>query len=240
MISVCVATYNGELYIDEQIRSILNQLSENDEVIVSDNGSTDSTIKILQCIGDHRIKIYNCSARGVVNNFENSLKSASGDYIFLSDQDDVWIDGKVATMIGVLSEYDLVMSDGHVVNKSLEMTGCSIYNSTKPKLGLINNLIRNSFTGCCIAFNRRVLNAALPFHRFLPMHDWWLGLVAQSVGNVKIIDDKLIFYRRHDLNISTLSSPSNKTFSQKIYMRTLIVGLFVFWRFFRFHASLKI
>jgi hypothetical protein len=132
------------------------------------------------------------------------------------------------------------MSDGYVVDKSLRITGCSIYGSTKPRLGVINNLIRNSFTGCCMAFNRRVLNAALPFHRLLPMHDWWLGLVAQSVGNVKIIDDKLILYRRHDFNVSTLSSPSNKTFFQKIHVRILIVGLFILWRLFHFRASLKV
>jgi glycosyltransferase involved in cell wall biosynthesis len=240
MISVCIATYNGESYIGEQIRSILFQLSENDEIVVSDNGSTDSTIEILESLGDQRVKIFNCSSRGVVNNFENSLKYARGDYIFLSDQDDVWIDGKVSTMIRLLSEFELVMSDGYVVDKSLRITGCSIYGSTKPRLGVINNLIRNSFTGCCMAFNRRVLNAALPFHRLLPMHDWWLGLVAQSVGNVKIIDDKLILYRRHDFNVSTLSSPSNKTFFQKIHVRILIVGLFILWRLFHFRASLKV
>ena len=96
MISVCVATYNGEKFIREQIESILCQLSSDDEIIVSDDGSTDGTIVIINCIGDKRIRIIEGPRKhSPTFNFENALKEAKGDYIFLADQDDVWKTNKV-------------------------------------------------------------------------------------------------------------------------------------------------
>ncbi|MCD8291094.1 MAG: glycosyltransferase, partial [Prevotella sp.] len=95
-VSVCIATYNGEKYIEEQIRSILSQLSDNDEVIISDDGSHDQTLSLIQSIGDKRIKIFQNEGRhGFKYNFENTLKKVQGDYIFLCDQDDVWLPNKV-------------------------------------------------------------------------------------------------------------------------------------------------
>ena len=94
-ISVCIATYNGGAFIKDQIYSILLQLSQNDEIIISDDGSRDSTLNILFSFNDSRIKIYkNGGKHGVVSNFENAIKHATGDYIFLCDQDDVWMPGK--------------------------------------------------------------------------------------------------------------------------------------------------
>ena len=96
MISVCIATYNGAEYLREQVESILSQLEEEDEIVVSDDSSTDTTIEILQSFGDRRIKIFKNPAKGFVRNFENALRQAQGDFIFLSDQDDVWLPNKVA------------------------------------------------------------------------------------------------------------------------------------------------
>lgn len=225
MISVCIATFNGERFIKEQIVSILSQLKPHDEIIISDNNSEDLTLPIIKSINDSRIKIYNCNSLSIVKNFENALLHSSGDYIFLSDQDDIWLDGKVKSMENLLNDADLIMSDGYVVNESLIRSGLSIYDVTQPRYGTIRNLLRNSFTGCCMAFNRKILDAALPFPDLLPMHDWWLGLVAQSVGQIKIIPDKLILYRRHNLNASTLTTKSRRTLSDKIAMR---VRLFIY------------
>ena len=86
MISVCMASYNGAIFIKQQAVSILNQLGLEDELIISDDGSKDNTLEILASLNDSRIKIYHHSApHGVVSNFENAIKHASGDYIFLSD-----------------------------------------------------------------------------------------------------------------------------------------------------------
>jgi len=119
MISVCIATYNGEKYIREQLDSILYQLSMEDEIVIPDDGSTDKTIEIIKGINDPRIKIFyhqteknnylgtlkTCFLVG--RNAHNALKHASGDYIFWADQDDVWLEGKVATFMQHLKKYDL-------------------------------------------------------------------------------------------------------------------------------------
>ena len=94
IVSVCMATYNGEKYIREQIDSILPQLSDSDELVISDDGSSDSTIDIIQGYNDRRIRLYHNTRHGVTWNFENALRQSRGDVIFLADQDDVWKPGK--------------------------------------------------------------------------------------------------------------------------------------------------
>ena len=97
MVSVCMATYNGGKYIKEQIDSILGQLSNNDELIISDDNSTDDTVDIINRISDSRVRLFFNKQKGYTNNFENALKQVRGDIIFLSDQDDIWMDNKVNT-----------------------------------------------------------------------------------------------------------------------------------------------
>lgn len=108
MISVCIATYQGEKYIREQLASILCQLDDADEIIVSDDGSTDRTLDIIRQMADHRIKIVEGPHRhSPTLNFERALQEARGDYIFLADQDDVWKPDKVQVCMKWLQEYDL-------------------------------------------------------------------------------------------------------------------------------------
>ena len=116
-ISVCIAAYNGGRFIREQVMSILPQLGEDDEIIVSDDGSIDDTINILNSFHDKRIKIFiNEGRHGVVPNFENALKHSSGDYIFFSDQDDTWNDNKVKKCVEALNDADLVVHNSRVVS----------------------------------------------------------------------------------------------------------------------------
>ena len=102
MISVCLATYNGELFLKEQLTSILKQLGDSDEVVVSDDGSTDLTLTILQEFNDPRIKVFHHDKRKqkysfdyATHNFENAINNSSGDVIFFSDQDDIWMPDKI-------------------------------------------------------------------------------------------------------------------------------------------------
>ena len=116
MISVCIATHNGAHYIKEQIESILCQLGSTDEIIISDDGSTDKTIDILLAFKDKRIKIHHFkqlvkskhSHTYVCKNFENALKYAKGEYIFLADQDDWWMPDKVEKCLLALKNNILV------------------------------------------------------------------------------------------------------------------------------------
>lgn len=218
-VSVCIATYNGERYINEQLTSILSQISFTDEIIISDNYSQDLTKEVIASLADPRVTIYLSSIRGVVANFENALKNASGDIIILADQDDVWLDGKVDRVRRELKVCDLVITDCRVVDEKLNLLHESLFKLIPVKSGILNNLIKNSYTGCCMAFNKNILDAALPFPNDLPMHDWWIGLVAEITGSVKFIDEPFLLYRRHGNNASTLSNSSKLSLWRKINFR---------------------
>jgi glycosyltransferase involved in cell wall biosynthesis len=207
-ISVCVATYNGAAYINEQLRSVLPQLGEGDEIIISDDRSTDDTLESIRALGDSRIQIVPGPRKGLVKNFENALSHASGDYIFLCDQDDVWLPGKVEQMIKTLQSCSLAVSDCRVVDKDLHTLESSFLASRGAGRGVLKNLVRNSYIGCCMAFRGELLEKALPFPEGIPMHDWWLGLIAELFGSVKFMDEPLLLYRRHGKNASETSQKS--------------------------------
>ncbi len=220
MISVCIPTYNGQEFILQQIESILNQLNENDEIVVSDDNSTDNTIAILNSLNDVRIKIYyNEGKNGVIYNIENALKKCKGDFIFLSDQDDIWLENKVEVSLQALQKATLVVSDCHIANHKLEIIQNSFFETNKSHKNKWLALTRNPYIGCCMAFKKELLELALPFPKKLPMHDIWLGNVAAFYFNFSFIDNKLIFYRRHDKNASSSSEPTKTTLYTKISYR---------------------
>ncbi len=205
MISVCIATYNGEFYIKQQILSILPQLSEGDEVIVSDDGSRDATISVIESIASPLIRIiHNRGEHGYTPNFENALRHAKGDYIFLSDQDDLWQPNKVERCMAVLKAYDLVISDAKLIDCEEKEIHPSFFALRKPHLGFLGNLYKCGYIGCCMAFRRNILQRLLPFpkkHKLAP-HDFWIVMLSTFYYKVKVINDKLVLYRRHDTNAS--------------------------------------
>lgn len=213
MISVCMATYNGAKYIKKQLASILSQLSPIDEIIVSDDGSKDETISIIESLCDSRIKIYkNTGKHGVVSNFENALSKANGDIIFFSDQDDIWAENKVQVMVRELQNSDLVVHDALIMDKDDDVSDINYYSLRAPHLGYWNNLMRNCFVGSCLAFKKEMLPYIFPFPKHILWHDMWIGLVVSKKGKVKFIDDKLLYYRRHGGNASATGEKS--TFSR--------------------------
>src|SRR5437867_11201695 len=163
-ISVVMATYNGEKFIEEQLISITSQLCDDSEIIISDNGSTDRTIDIIKSLNDDRILlITNNITKGLVFNFENALKKATGDIIFLSDQDDIWLPGKVEICKQYLNKYHLVVTDAKVIDEDLSVLSESLFQVYNSGPGTFRNLIRNSFIGCCMAFRHEILQLVLPF-----------------------------------------------------------------------------
>lgn len=228
-ISVCIATYNGEKYIKQQLTSILMQLEITDEVIISDDSSTDRTIDIIESLNDKRITIFKHQLfKSHVYNFEHALKKAKGDYIFLADQDDIWLPGKVTKMVSLLQENDLVLSDAIVVDENKEILFESFFTFNHSKKGILKNLYKNSYLGCCMAFNRKILNISLPFPKNINMHDWWIGLMAEIHGSVCFTDDKLIKYRRHDNTLTPVDRRSKNSFFKKVGFRlAMIQGLFL-------------
>ena len=102
MNSICIATYNGEKYIHQQLTSILSQINIDDEVIISDDDSTDNTIEIIKSLNDKRIKIIHGGFHHFKWHFANALQHSKGEYIFLSDQDDIWVEGKYQACLNKL------------------------------------------------------------------------------------------------------------------------------------------
>lgn len=240
MISVCLLSYNGETYIKDQINSILNELEKEDELIISDDGSSDDTIPIIKEIKDSRIKLlhhfeehsnFKGTMRTCFNvgrNAENALKIAKGDYIFLSDQDDIWLPGKTKECLNILQSSDLVITNHIPVDRNLN----EIY-TTKNKGDLIkptiwNTFIHTQFLGCCMAFRKKLLPYILPFPKEPLMHDIWIGLMALKYGKISLIRKPLLLYRRHGKNASiNIEGKSTNSLGFKLMYRYYILKAYI-------------
>ena len=236
MISVCIPTYNGERFILEQLLSILKQIEITDEVIISDDGSTDSTISIIQSLQDARIKIYfnerselreKYKFMFTTRNLENALNHAKGDYIFLADQDDIWMDGKVRVILNELNDNLLVLSDCNIIDSSDRVISQSYFKINNSRKGFFKNLFKNSYLGCCMAFRKELLPSVLPISSSLVPHDIWIGLLAERSGTVKFIEKQLVSYRRHSDNVSPSGGKSsNGLFFKMSYRANFITAYF--------------
>ena len=229
MISVCLATYNGSAYIEPQLRSVLEQLSHEDEVVVADDGSSDETISIVNAVGDPRIRVVATGGKlGVIKNFERALLASRGEFIFLCDQDDVWLPGKVEQCVAELRSHLLVVTDCKVVDNQLNEIAPSFFRLRNSGSGLLHNLWKNSYLGCCMAFRRELLEYALPFPLGIPMHDMWLGMIAETKGKVGFLASPLLLYRRHTLNASETAGKSSasigKMLTDRIVLGALVAG----------------
>jgi glycosyltransferase involved in cell wall biosynthesis len=230
-----MATYNGEKYIKEQLESILLQLGIDDEVIISDDMSTDKTIKIIETFNDSRIHIYqNSKEKGYTKNFENALEKTTGDIIFLADQDDIWIHNKVKNMKKYLLEYDFVVSDNIIVDEKLNTIHKSHFQIYKTKQGFIRNLLLPRYVGACMAFKKEVLQTSLPFPKNakLSAHDYWICLIAELFFQVYKLDEPLIKYRRHASNTSSGGYKSMNNLFHKLNVRIYTL-IHLLKRFFR-------
>ena len=207
-ISVCIATFNGEKYIGQQLDSICEQLSACDEIIISDDGSTDGTLDVVR--DSH--------------NFENALMHAEGEIIFLSDQDDVWLPNKVERMVDALKYNDVVMSDCSMTDSSLNIVHKSYFTTERNfKQSIFYNFVKPSFLGSCMAFRKCVLDQALPFPKYGVGHDLWLGLVGMTLYRFFFINEPLILYRRHNSSVTDGGKVNNTSLWFKIRYRTYVL-----------------
>ena len=209
MISVCMASYNGCKYIREQLESILSQLPSDVEIVIADDGSTDDTLKVVESLNEPRIRMLPAEKHlGVIYNYERALLASKGEIVFLADQDDVWLPGKVEKVLAALNGADLVTHNAWMLRPSeSSWTRSGKLNDIRAyKSGVVGNWWKNSFTGCCMAFRRNVLDKALPFPKNLPMHDQWLGIVAEKFFKVKFIDEPLVEYRQHSTNATHIGN----------------------------------
>lgn len=211
-VSVAMATYNGIAYIQRQTASILAQLCDTDELIVSDDGSSDGTREFLGALAtqDARVRVLDGPKTGVMANFANAIAACKGEWIFLCDQDDEWMPAKRDTVLTAAKQSGtvLVLHDARVVDGDGKLLHESFFTLRGSGTGFVKNLLKNSYIGCCIAFSRQLLPYILPFPAGIPMHDQWIGLQAERHGGVTLLRQPLIDYRRHGDNATAMTHGS--------------------------------
>lgn len=238
LISVCMATYNGENFIFEQINSILNNLGPLDELIIVDDCSNDHTVKIIKKLSDKRIKIFiNERNFGEVYSFNKALTYATNKFIFLSDQDDVWLNGRAQLMIQAFkssnaylltSNFSWIDKNSCSLNKDHD--GVSSKNSSK----YINNIIdifigKTNYFGCAMIMKKEFLRFILPIPRFVESHDLWIAIAANVLKKNIHIDNKTLLKRSHDNNATSIIS--NRNFLRKIWSRVIfLISIVVFFK----------
>lgn len=209
--SVAMATYNGERFLKEQMDTILVSLGEDDELVISDDGSTDKTRTIVEKYieQDKRIRLIEGPKNGVKKNFENAIRACRGEYIFLSDQDDIWDENKIQMILNIFSETgcSVVVHDNIVVEEDGKTVILdSFFKERGSGAGAKKNIWKNTYIGCCMAFKRELLDKILPIPNSIEMHDQWIGVINDLDGTGTVfIPDKLILYRRHGTNASSMS-----------------------------------
>ncbi|WP_457112122.1 glycosyltransferase [Marmoricola sp. URHA0025 HA25] len=217
-----MATFQGADFVAEQLASILPQIGPSDEVIVVDDCSSDQTMEILEGVGDPRVSIRrNEHTLGYSRNFERALASATGDVIFIADQDDVWLPGKVAVSLEALQRHDLIVHDVHVVDGELNTIAESHFREHNVRGGFVHNLWKTRYIGAAMAMHRNVLAAALPFPRrsHLCEYDYWIATLGEAFFDVGRVREPLMLYRRHGATASTGGYRSDNGLRHKVAVR---------------------
>lgn len=220
MIDIVLASFNGERFIEQQIRSI--QLNDDYDVLINrfiiiDDGSTDKTLTIIEEFikEDNKIELHHNSSdkHGVKGNFCAGLALTSNEYVMLSDQDDIWFCDKIRRSFDRIKELEvsgkgfplIVFSDKQIVDDELTLLKNSDYEISKLSKDWHKDtqqlLQRNVASGCTMIMNRALLDIALPIPSQAFMHDWWLVLMASHYGVVELIDRPLMQYRQHNNNV---------------------------------------
>lgn len=208
---VVVCSYNGERYIAEQLESIIKQSPPPQHILVSDDGSTDGTrdiVKQLARTSPVPITLIDGPRQGVIKNVLTSLPKTNAEYVFLSDQDDIWLDNKVPLFSEHMTQTDaphLIFSDAWVwragqeqMHSFWELDGLKPENARYPRRLAFHNTVQ----GASACFNRALIEVTQKagLNNNIIMHDWWLALIASSLGHVNPIKEPTLLYRQHDSN----------------------------------------
>lgn len=202
-----MATRNGELYLESQLMSIVAQLRPGDELVVSDDSSTDRTVEILKCFEGPQVRLFLGNRFfDPIGNFEHCLRQAHHNILVLADQDDVWLENRLPLvrqhMAGRTAWVCAMMTDADFIDAAGQPTGKTLFRHFRASKGVLRNLLWNCYTGCAMAISRPLLELALPFPPGIPMHDAWLGLLSEAAGSVELVPEKTFLFRRHQHNAS--------------------------------------
>ena len=203
--SICMATYNGSRYIEEQLESILRELGPNDEIVIVDDASSDGTVERIRSFRDARIRLIEAASnQGYVKSFEQAALASRGDAIFLSDQDDVWVEGRLDAMLAALGSAAVVASNFDVLGGG-DRPGIPLLqesDSARHRANLFGILVGyRAYYGCGMAFRREVLASFAPIPPYLrESHDLWLAILGNSAGSIRHLDGATLLRRIHDDN----------------------------------------
>ena len=212
-VSVAMAVYNGEAHLAEQIDSILPQLREGDELVASCDPCTDRSWEILTeyQARDSRVRpVHNEGPHGIAHNFENALRHASGDILFICDQDDRWAPGKRDKVVRALEEsgFDMCIHNGVHTDAEMNPIAEPFFTIYRIGDGKLRNLVKPRYSGCCMAFTRPMLEKILPIPEGIDAYDHWIGTVGEFMGRITYLPDVLLYHRLHDGNATPTSSRS--------------------------------
>jgi glycosyltransferase involved in cell wall biosynthesis len=215
-VHVLLACYNGEKYLQAQLDSLLNQTFSAFHILARDDGSTDATLQILKEYQEkhpEKIKLITSSSRlGVVGNFSALLMQSSADYVFFSDQDDLWHLDKMQDFLDVIQAHEalypqmplLIHSDLEVVSQSLHILHPSFWQLSgliPAKMQRFNRLlVQNCVTGCAMAINKPLRSLIGEMPEAALMHDGWIALIAAAFGKIVSMDKTTVKYRQHSAN----------------------------------------
>lgn len=216
-VQILLATYNGGRYIEEQLISLFNQTYQDFELLIRDDGSKDNTLEIVRKYREkypNRIQLISDNQKGLgpSGNFSRLMTYATANYIMFCDQDDIWLPHKIEKTLNKMLELEeingenipiLIHSDLKIVDEDLKVLNESMSQAQKlcsNKNEFNKLLIQNNITGCTMMINKSLKEIAGSVPKEAIMHDWWLGLVASSVGIIGYIDQALILYRQHGRN----------------------------------------
>jgi glycosyltransferase involved in cell wall biosynthesis len=205
LVSIVMATYNGEKYIEKQLESIFRQTYPELELIVVDDRSQDNTVVILnQFAQEHKnMKVFvNDTNLGYIKNFEKGCFISKGAFIALCDQDDYWNEDKIKLMVEAIGEYPMIYSDSFLCKEDLNNTGIRISDNAKllPIHSCLQQAVFCRIYGHATLITRSLFERAYPFLEVIP-HDWWLSYVASFSGGIRYLNIPLVYYRQHSSNL---------------------------------------
>jgi len=214
-VAVAIATYNGERFLRQQLDSILTQTALPGEIIVCDDCSSDNTVNILQEYARKFsiIKIYQNEANlGYAKNFEKAIMLCSGQYIALSDQDDIWLPNKLEVLLANIGDNLLIHSDAKLIDVNGNILEESYFNKYKnaAKSTFVDYLWSNNVTGCTAMFHRSLVERFFPIPDGFTHHDHYLSVCATYQNTIKLITIPLVLYRQHTNQIGAATPTYNK------------------------------
>lgn len=211
-VSVAMAVYNGERYLQEQLDSILSQLEPQDELIASYDVSTDGTLALLRQYGERfpQLRILENRNQGVNGNFNNAIAACAGDYIFISDQDDRWAENKRSAVVETFEKTgaDMVIHNGVSINAGGEVISEPFFSTDRIGPGKIRNILKSRYSGCCMAFTKAMREKIMPMPMDIDAYDRWIGTVGEFMGTIAYDDRVLLYHRLHGDNVTPTSSRS--------------------------------